>query len=203
MNSSDANPKSKMSKSKQGCFGCLGLIVILIVIGAIFGNSGSDSSKQASKQQQVKEPEYNYTCDVQGVGKVKGLFVSDVGVAIFETKDVDSIDSSFSTTKAQGIFKIVSVVVSNNQKDAITMDGNSFKLIDDKGREFSYSVHGSTALQMKGRNTLFLEQINPGNTVSGVIPFDVPKDANIVKMVFTGGFSGKKGELPYKIMKAE
>ncbi|WP_176772696.1 DUF4352 domain-containing protein [Sporomusa acidovorans] len=202
------SPEKKVSK-KQGCFGCLGIIIILIVVGSFLGSNGNKSTNTAApstssqKQEQPKEPEYKYTCDVQGIGKVKGAIVSDVGVAIAEIKSADSIDSQFTSTKAQGVFKILYVVASNHQKDAVTMDSASMKLIDDKGREYSHSTHGDTALQMKGRETFFLEQINPGNTAGGHIAFDVPKDANIVKMQFRGGMSGKKGELPFKIMPAE
>lgn len=201
---------NKTSKSKKGCLGCLGLIVVLLVIGAIFGNSNDNSknSTQTSKQTQSQESQkqktdeelYPYKCDVESVGKIRGTFASNVGVAIAKIQEVSSIDTSFNTTRAQGVFRVVYVVATNNQKDAVTMDANSFKLIDDQGREFSHSVPGDTALQMKGRETLFLEKINPGNTAGGYISFDVPKNANITKMQFKGGFSGKTGEVPFKII---
>jgi hypothetical protein len=211
-----AQEKRKMSEGKKGCFGCLGVIVVLIIIGAIFGifndssKNSSPSSKQATQQTQKQEPKqkteqelYTYKCQVEGVGTVRGAIASNVGVAIAKIQERGSIDNSFSSTKAQGVFKVVYIVATNYQKDAVTMDANSVKLIDDKGREFSHSIPAETALQMNGKETLFLEGINPGNTTGGYIAFDVPKSANIVKMQFTGGFTGKKGEVPFKVMMVE
>jgi hypothetical protein len=67
------------------------------------------------------------------------------------------------------------MVVTNHQSDAITMDTNAFKLIE----------------------------INPGNTAGGYVVFDVPKNANIVKMQFRGGMTEDDGEVPFKIIMAE
>ena len=204
----------KSGKGKKGCLGCLGIIVVLFIIGAIFGNSNDSTknstqpSKPTTQQSQKQDPPkpktdeelYPFKCQVEGIGTVRGGIASNVGVAIAKIQEVNNIDTSFNSTKAQGVFKVIYVVASNNQKDAITMDANSFKLIDDQGREFSHSVPGDTALQMKGRETLFLEKINPGNTAGGYIAFDVPKSANIVKMQFRGGFSGKSSEVPFKVI---
>lgn len=197
-------PKKGGSKLKKFAFGIIGLFVLLIAIGAIFGDSSSSTaSKPSSTAAKNKEPEYNYVCNVEGIGKIKGSIASKVGVAIADVKSVDSIDAPFSSTHAQGVFKVVTIVASNNQKDAITLDANSFKLIDDQGREFSHSIEGDTALQMKGNESLFLKKLNPDLTLSGKISFDVPPSANIVKLTFRGGMSGDKGEVPFKIMKAE
>lgn len=202
--------KKKAGPAKKGCLGCLGLIVILIVIGAIFGGGTSNNSKSSSPsstssttQSKPQEPEYKYTCEVKGIGKVKGAIVSEVGAAIAEIQSVNAVETSFSRVQASGVFKVLYVVTSNFQKDAVTMDANLIKLIDDKGREFSHSIEAGTALEMKGRKTFFLNTVNPGNTYGGVIAFDVPKDANIVKMKFRGGMSGRDGEVPFRVMMAD
>jgi len=179
-----------------------GIIVIALVGSCIFGGSGDKGSKTGTngQKQENKSVVYNYTCDVSGVGKVKGLTRSNVGVAIAKINKMQTIDGSYSSTQAQGIFNVIYVVVTNHQKDAVTIDANSFKLIDDKGREFSYSVEGDTALEMSNRKTLFLKKINPGITIAGYVAYDVPKDANITDLTFRGGFSGDKGQLPFKVM---
>ena len=125
---------------------------------------------------------------------------SDVGVAIARIQTMNTIDGSFINKKAQGVFKVILVVVKNGQKDAITLDANSFKLIDEQNREFSHSVEGDTALQMSNRETLFLKSINPGIIATGYISYDVPPDAKIKSLQFKGGMSGKKGELPFQVI---
>ena len=198
-------------KKKTGCFvrllQIIGGIIILSFIGScISGTGGNNETKNSTKtevtqqKQEKKADSLNYTCNVDGIGKVKGMTKSNVGVAIAKIQEMPTIDGSFSSTRAQGVFKVLYVVASNHQKDAVTIDANSFKLIDNKGREFSHSVEGDTALQMSNRETLFLKQINPGITVGGYVAYDVPKDANIATLAFRGGFSGDKGELPFKVI---
>ena len=193
----------KPSKFKSGCLGIIGLFIIIALIGSCMGGKSSTNKSTAtngSTKTEQAAPTYDYSCDVEGVGKVKGMTSSKVGVAIAKLQEMGSIDAPYSSKKAQGIFKVLYVVVSNNQKDAITVDANSYKLIDEQGREFSHSTEGDVALQMSHRETLFLKKINPGNTLGGYIAYDVPKDAKIRSLQFKGGMTGDKKELPFKVM---
>ena len=207
---SQQQPPKKKSSWKKWLFGVFGVLFLLGLIGSCAGDSNKKNSPSSpapsSKQQsaaatQAKPQEFIYTVDVGGVGKVKGSVASDVGVAIAKIQTMDTIDGSFSSQRAQGVFKVLYIVVSNEQKDAVTIDANIFKLIDEQGREFSHSVEGGTALQMSNRETFFLKKVNPGITTGGWVAFDVPKNANIKTMQFKGGMSGKKGELPFRIIK--
>lgn len=200
-----APPQKKKSKLKMGCMGAIAIFVLLGLVGSCMGDTNtknSSSSKNDTKTtvQQKKEPEYNYVCNVEGIGKVKGMYASNVGVAIARIQEMPTIDTRFSSARAQGIFKVLYLVASNNQKDAVTLDANSYKLIDDQGREYSHSIEGDTQLQMSDRPTLFLKKINPGITTGGYVAYDVPKNAKIVKLQFRGGFSGNKAELPFQVM---
>lgn len=55
---------------------------------------------------------------------------------------VDTKDSikSYSATKAAGVFKILSVTATNKDKEPRTLDNNMFKILDDQGNSYSYSV---------------------------------------------------------------
>ncbi|MEH7787673.1 DUF4352 domain-containing protein, partial [Bacillus thuringiensis] len=98
---------------------------------------------------------------------------------------------------AQGVFKILEVTLTNNQKDAITVDANSFKLVDNKGREFTYSTQGQTSFDLTngGKTDFFLKQLNPGLTQTGKIVFDIPKDAEGLFLKASGGMTGKEIKL--------
>lgn len=74
------------------------------------------------------------------------------------------------------MFKVVEVT---NQKDAITVDANSFKLVDNKDLEFTYSTQAQTAFDIGngGTSDFFSKQLNPGLSQTGKIIFDVPADA--------------------------
>ena len=110
--------------------------------------------------------------------------------------------------KAMGKFIIVDVFVNNNQKDAITVDSNSFKIIDNQKREFSHSIEGETALRMEKRSggdstKGFLTKLNPGMGTTFSFVFDVPGniDPNTSSLQATGGFAGSKVLMPLKVQK--
>ncbi|WP_240689490.1 DUF4352 domain-containing protein [Ammoniphilus sp. YIM 78166] len=122
---------------------------------------------------------------------------SDVKISVLGFESVEKIgNNQFSTVEAQGIFKIVKVNVTNNQKDAITVDSNSYKLVDDQGREFSPSSEASLAFESSTgnakRKTFLLQQLNPGLSIEGNLAYDVPKDAKGFVLKARGGMTGKE-----------
>lgn len=126
---------------------------------------------------------------------------SNVDMAVIEGRwQTDAIGSNpYLKKKPIGMFAIFKVFVKNNQKDAITVDSNSFKLVDNQKREYSVSHEAETALQMENGDTKgFLTQLNPGMATDFTFVFDVPQELNRynTKLVATGGFSGKKVEMP-------
>lgn len=75
---------------------------------------------------------------------------------------------------AQGQFVLVHVTVTNIGDAAQMFDSSSQKLFDAQGREHSAD---STAGIYLGDANSFLNDINPGNSIQGVVVFDVPADA--------------------------
>ena len=75
---------------------------------------------------------------------------------------------------AQGQFVLLHLTVTNIGTEAQYFDGSSQKLYDSAGRAFSADT--SAAIYLDESNS-FLNQINPGITVQGIVVFDVPADA--------------------------
>lgn len=75
---------------------------------------------------------------------------------------------------AQGQFLLVRMTVTNIGDEAQLFDGSSQKLLDTMGR--THSSDAGAAIYL-GDAESFLNQINPGNTVAGVVVFDIPADA--------------------------
>lgn len=75
--------------------------------------------------------------------------------------------------KAQGQFVLVHLSVKNVTDSPASFSSFNAKLLDDQNREFS--ANEAASLYIEG-NSLF-EEINPGNTLQGVIVFDIPADA--------------------------
>ncbi|WP_448059466.1 DUF4352 domain-containing protein [Cellulomonas hominis] len=75
---------------------------------------------------------------------------------------------------AQGQFVLVHVTVTNIGDEAQYFDASSQTLLDTLGRQ--HSADSAAALYVDDSNS-FLNQINPGNSVEGIVVFDIPADA--------------------------
>lgn len=85
---------------------------------------------------------------------------------------VKQVGDQYLNEKAQGQFVMVSVTVENIGDEPRTFDSSSQRLFDAAGKE--YSADGEAGIYLDESNS-FLNEINPGNTVKGVLVFDVPK----------------------------
>lgn len=140
---------------------------------------------------------------VMGVNGVNYLAftASNVDMAVIKARwQKDAIGSNpYLQKKPLGKFIIIDVFIKNNQKDAITVNGSSFKLVDNQKREFSTSHEAELALRAdKGDSAKgFLTQLNPGMGTDFTFVFDVPDEINRynTKLVARGGFAGDKVEL--------
>jgi hypothetical protein len=103
-------------------------------------------------------------------------------------KGVPSIGGEMLNTEAQGQFVLVHLTVTNIGEEAQTLDGSAQKVFDAKKRKFSADTEAAIYL---GDSRSFLEQINPGNTVKGIVVFDIPKAASPVRIeLHDSAFSG-------------
>ncbi|MET8118222.1 DUF4352 domain-containing protein [Micromonospora sp. NPDC005291] len=103
---------------------------------------------------------------------------------------VAKIGSDMLGQKAQGQFCLVTVNVKNIGKEAQMFDGSSQKAYAADGTE--YSADTSAAIYANKNAETFLNDVNPGNQVSGVVVFDIPKNVKITKLelhdsMFSGG----------------
>lgn len=103
---------------------------------------------------------------------------------------VKKVGSDLLGAKAQGQFCLVTVNVKNIGKEAQMFDGSSQKAYAADGTE--YSADGGAAIYANKNAETFLNNINPGNQVTGVVVFDIPKDVKLTKLklhdsMFSGG----------------
>jgi hypothetical protein len=101
---------------------------------------------------------------------------------------VPSVGSDAFGQKAQGQFVLIHLTTKNIGDKAQYFDGSSQKAFDAQGREFS--ADSGAAIYLADSNS-FLNEINPGNTVTGTVVFDMPLDATIAKLeLHDSPFSG-------------
>ena len=102
---------------------------------------------------------------------------------------VAKIGSDMLGQKAQGQFCLVTINVKNIGKEAQMFDGSSQKAYAADGTE--YSADTAAAIYANKNAETFLNDINPGNQVNGVVVFDIPKNVKLTKLeLHDSPFSG-------------
>ncbi|AWZ22869.1 Mpr protein [Rhodococcus pyridinivorans] len=98
-------------------------------------------------------------------------------------------DNPFLAEEAQGQFVVVTMTVSNISDEPKSLSPSDQKLIDGQGRTFSPDT--SAALNLDSDVPIW-DKINPGNTVTMPVVFDMPVDAvptaiELHDSMFSGG----------------
>lgn len=138
------------------------------------------------------------------IGQLYAEEASNVLFTVTGVSEAKTVGSGYFQESAQGKFVIVKVMISNNQKDAITVDSNSFNLIDNQGRQFSTSVEGMAAVQISENHTKgFLTKLNPGMVIDSTFVYDVPTNLKIsdFELEARGGMTGDKVKMPLAVRK--
>jgi len=95
--------------------------------------------------------------------------------------------------KTENGFLIVNVSVKNLDKDSRTVDSSMFKIIDDKGSEYSPLSDGDLYVNSSD-NQMFLSKINPNIVKKANVVFEIPKDIAGLKLQVASGIGFKAGE---------
>lgn len=161
--------------------GCGGAIATIVGIGGKSDNGstaapaakGGKSTTKAKLGQPVRDGKFEFT-----VTKV--------------TYGQDTVGDQYLNKKAQGQFALVEVSVKNVGNDARMLDGSSQRAFGPNGVKYEHDGVAETYAN-KGTAT-FLNTINPGNAVAGLIVFDIPAGTKLTAIelhdsAFSGGAS--------------
>ncbi|MFI7632394.1 DUF4352 domain-containing protein [Microbispora rosea] len=176
-------PQTVVVQKKGG--GCLKALLIggavlmgLIVLGTAL-KSGGQNDTQLSR---AETPEHTTQADKPRKPQAPALgdVVKD-GKFAFKVSKVEKglsqVGEGFTVSKAQGQYVLIHLTVKNIGDEAQMFSDSAQKLIDAKGRTFD-ADSGAAVLGLKDSNA-FLNNINPGNAVNGILLFDVPKDIKL------------------------
>ena len=169
----------------------LTVILALIILGIIIGLTGK---KDQGSNTTGSKPT---TQETKATAKI-GETVQDGDLAFTATTvtTANSLGNSFTSSKAQGIFYIVTLEIENKGKETKTIDSSMITLTDSQDRKFDRSIEGQTAKGLsQGKVDLFLQQVQPGLSVTGDIVFDIPKDATGLKLVVKSSLFGSGQEV--------
>lgn len=169
----------------------LGIIILLAIIGGAVGGGNktntSTGSSDTSKPEQAKTENKATTAKLNEVAR-DGKF--EFTVASVECGKPSVGTNEYLTKRAQGQFCLVTVTAKNIGSEAQTFDSSSQYLYDAANSKFS--ADGTASLYANPQGSTFLNQINPGNSVNGILVFDIPKDktpvtAELHDSPFSGG----------------
>lgn len=195
-----AGPKSWFVRHKV-LTGLLALLVLGVVVSALGGGGDTTTPSVAGTAPATGAPTTAIAPATKApVAKApKAKAAATIGTPVRDGKfeftvtkvqtGVASVGEDVLAQKAQGRFVLVHVTVKNIGDQGQTLLDSDQKLLDATGREFSTDT--GAGILIKG-NDVFLNQINPGNSVSGTLVYDMPKDATPASIelhdsMFSGG----------------
>ncbi|HEX2416981.1 MAG TPA: DUF4352 domain-containing protein [Micromonosporaceae bacterium] len=137
------------------------------------GTSGGDAEQQAvvaKMGEKARDGKFEFVVTKVDRGKTK-------------------IGNQYLSTKAQGEFVLIHVTVRNISKEPQTFSGEAQKLFAD-GAE--HTADTEAAIYLGEESQSIWEEINPGNTVKGIVVFDIKKGAELERLelhdsVLSGG----------------
>src|ERR1700750_785163 len=101
--------------------------------------------------------------------------------SVTHAKSVGDTADGFGDT-AQGKYTILHATVPNTASQPQTLDDSSQYVYDASGRKYDASTNADIYFNSaSGSDSVFLNDINPGNTVHGELAFDMPKGLKAVK----------------------
>ncbi len=102
---------------------------------------------------------------------------------------IAEVGGEYLNKKAQGQFCMVHVTVKNIGDEARTFTSSNQNAYNAAGQK--YEADSAAGIYLEDDSRAFLEDINPGNSVNGIVVFDIPKDAQIAKLeLHDSAFSG-------------
>jgi Domain of unknown function (DUF4352) len=194
-------PRKKRHILRNVLLSILGLFVLLIIIGVATGGGKSTGTGAASTSSTPPASAGSSAATVPGSAApaVSGPgigFRADDGKFRFVVTSVSHAKSAGSSglgATAQGEYTVLHVTVTNIGSAAQTLDDSAQYVYDSRSRQYSADTQADIYGNSNG-GQVFLAQINPGDSITGLIYFDMPVGDHAVKAVlhdsmFSGGVS--------------
>lgn len=164
------NPKKNWFARHKVASAILGIILIAIIAGAAGGGSKSDTTTGDKVKTDNKA-----TVTIAKVGEPArdGQFEFVIkSVTCGKPSVTDS--SGYVTKTAHGQYCLMDITVKNIGDKAQYLLESDQKLLNSAGLQ--YSPDSTATLTHSNNSDALIAQVNPGNTVQGVLVFDIPKD---------------------------
>jgi hypothetical protein len=147
------------------------VILILIILGFSTLSTLSGIYSDANKSNQANSTNSNSTAKIGEVANDGKFAFTVTSVKCNEPSVSDS--TGYLTETAQGQYCLLNISVKNIGDEAQILDSSSQYLYNSSDQK--YSSDSAATITVNPSNSTFLNSINPGNTVTGIVVFDMPK----------------------------
>jgi hypothetical protein len=183
-------PKKKRHWVRNTFLGLAGFIVLIVIISvATNGGSNGTSAAGSGAAPANAAPAAPHVAKI-GTPVRDGKFQFTI-TSVSHAKSVGDTADGFGDT-AQGKYTILHVTVTNISSQPQTLFDSNQYVYDANGRKYDVSMSADMDLNsVSGSDSVFVNDINPGNTVRGELAFDMPAGLKAVKAeLHDSAFSG-------------
>ena len=187
-------PRKRRFVRRHPVLTLVALVVAVVVVAQLAGGSGEGSPASPGPSSGPSDAGEPGTDDAPAEDAPAGVgtAVADGAFEFVVTgvePGVARVGDEMFGADAQGQFVLVRVTVTNVGDSAQVFDASAQSLLDGQGR--THSADSGAAIYLPDANS-FLTSVNPGNTVDGIVVFDIPADATpssveLHDSLFSGG----------------
>lgn len=154
----------------------IGIIVLLAIIGGAAGGGNKTNTNTSNDNGSgvTKSEDKPATTAKLNEAANDGKFQFTVKSVACGKAEVVSPETDALRQKAQGQYCLMTVAIKNIGNEQQYFSVSDQKLLNSAGQQ--YTADSTATLYNGGNSQALLAQINPGNSVEGVLVFDIPKD---------------------------
>jgi hypothetical protein len=188
---SDKNYTNAISKIKE----MKPIVDSLVKVEAIEKEKIAKKQLKQTEKEKSNEIKTSATTSLKEGGLIGTVGQSyEVGSLTYKVERVKFkkfIGGIYTLNKADGIFAIITLTVTNKSHKEILIDNSFFKLTDESGAEYGYSPDGTASLELSEfpGETFLGMSLNPNVAKKGKVVFELPTKNKNYKLVFTDPFS--------------
>ncbi|GAA4583654.1 DUF4352 domain-containing protein [Planotetraspora phitsanulokensis] len=161
-------PPKKKRRGLTWILAVAGILAVFAACGALASNgSGSPTPAGGAASKEA------HRADAATAGIGAQVRDGDFAFKVTKLGTASRVGDRYLGKKAQGQFFLVYVTVKNIGEQSQAFTGEAQRLFDATGKEFS--ADSEAAVYMGDASKSLYEEINPGNSVKGIVVFDVPK----------------------------
>jgi hypothetical protein len=157
----------------------IGVLIVLVIIGSASSSSKDTGSKTSSNSAAASKTPAKTTSKPEAklakIGEAANDGKFSFTVNSFKCGET-SVGDQYLSKNAQGQYCRLNISVKNIGNEAQTLDTDSQYLYNASGQKYS-SDSTATVYAAPSSNSPWYASVNPGNTITGDILFDVPKDS--------------------------